>query len=70
MVVNIKKLRELMNRYADGNYNEFARLTQINVSLLYRILNYNAGAGVKTINAIIDFCKNNNLDYKEYIFLD
>ncbi len=58
-----------MNEKCNGNYNAFARMTGINVSALYKILNNKANAGLGTINKLIDFLKANNLNVEDYIFL-
>lgn len=70
MQLNIKNFRLLMEERAGGNYNQFARLLNINVAHIYRILNKKKVAGKKVIDAVIQFCKNNNLDYLSYIFLE
>lgn len=70
MDINIDKVKELMGEVADGNYNEFARLTQINVGQLYRILNkQNTKAGTKTISRLITYLKSIDVEIDEFIFL-
>lgn len=68
MKLDADKLKELMTTICQGNYNEFARETKINVSILHGIINKKRNAGMKTINLFIDFCKQKNIDYLEYIF--
>lgn len=69
MEVNKKKIQYLMNKYCNGNYNEFARQLNLNVAHVHRTLNNpRSKAGPKFLGAIIKFCEKNNLDYKEYIF--
>lgn len=64
------KVIGLMNKLYNGNYNEFARVLGLNVAHLYRTLkNQNSKAGPKFLGALAIFCKDNNLDYNEYIFL-
>lgn len=62
------KLKELMKETTNGNYNEFSRESGINVGLLHGIVNKKRRAGIKTINAFIDFCKSHDIDYMKYIF--
>ncbi len=69
MQIKIEKLRQLMDEKCSGNYNAFARETNINVALLYRLLNKQANAGLKTINTLINYLKANNLSVEDYIFL-
>ena len=69
MKLNIKALRNLMKEQCGGNYNAFARETGINVSLLYKLLNDQAQAGLKTINRLIDYLKANGFRVEDYIFL-
>ena len=69
MKLNIQALKDLMVSGYDGNYNAFARATGVNVSLLYKMLNGTANAGLKTINRIIDFLKANSFKIEDYIFL-
>lgn len=69
MVVNIDELRKLMNEKANGNYNEFARQTGIDVSQLYKVLNREVGAGTVTISKLINYINQNGLRVEDYIFL-
>lgn len=68
MTLNYDALKRLLNDAFDGNYNAFARAMNIDVAQLYRILNGNGSVGLKTLNKIVDFCKENDLDIHEYIF--
>ena len=69
MSLNVENLKKLMQEKYKGNYNAFARATGINVALLHRILNGKGGAGMKTINELVVFCKKNDLKVEDYIFL-
>ena len=69
MKIKIEKLKELMQDRYNGNYNAFARDAKIDVALLYRIMNGQANAGMKTINSLIEYLKANSLKVKDYIFL-
>lgn len=70
MFVNKEKLRGLMKKKADGNYNEFARQLGINVAQLYRVLNTNSKAGPKFLGRLMLYCQVNDLEFKQYIFLE
>lgn len=69
MKLNIEHLRTLMREKYDNNYHSFARALGFDVSALYKILNGQYNAGLKTINKIIAFLKSNNFKVEEYIFL-
>lgn len=69
MKANRNKVFELMNTYCDGNYNRFGRELQLDPSHLYRFLNTGVGGGKKLVGAIIRFCKENNLNFEDYIEL-
>ena len=69
MRLNIEALKKLMQEQYGGNYNAFARDTGVNVALLYRMLNDQAQAGLKTINTLIEFFKAKELKVEDYIFL-
>lgn len=69
MKLNIQALKELMQECCAGNYNAFARETGVNVSLLYKLLNGKANAGLKTVNLFVDYLKANGLKVEDYIFL-
>lgn len=71
MYIKKDKVIELMNKFCNGNYNEFSRTLGLNVAHLYRTLkNKNSKAGPKFLGALAIFCKNNDLDYNDYIFLN
>ena len=71
MRINKEKVIALMNEYAKGNYNEFARMLNLNVAHVYRTLVHeNTKAGPKFLGALISFCETRDLDYKDYIFLN
>ena len=69
MKLKIEMLKKMMDEKHDGNYNAFARATGINVALVYRLLNGQAQAGLKTINLLIEYMKKNDLKVEDYIFL-
>lgn len=69
MKIKIEALKELMQEKCNGNYNAFARETGINVALLFRLLNNQAQAGLKTVNLLIAYIKANELKVEDYIFL-
>ena len=71
MRVNIPNLNKLIKEKFRGNRTFFAETIEINRSYLNQILNNKIeNNSSKICNAIIKYCEKNNLDYKEYIFLD
>jgi hypothetical protein len=56
-----------MDREAEGNYNKFARMLNVDVSQLHKIINSNSNAGPKFLEKLINYCQKNNLDFIEYL---
>jgi hypothetical protein len=69
MKVKRGKVINLMNKYYHGNYNRFAKELGVDPSHLYRFLTTGIGGGKKIIGAVIKFCKQNSLDFEDYIDL-
>ena len=70
MEVNISKLEELLKDKFYGNKSLMAKVMGIEVSHINKVLNNQGnGAGAKFCGAIIKYCEDNNLNYKEYIIL-
>ncbi len=71
MQVNIKNLKKLIDEKYRGNNSFFADEAQINRCYLSQLLNGSiSNNSPKICNDIIKYCEKNNLDFKEYIFLD
>jgi hypothetical protein len=70
LFINKEKVRELMNREADGNYTEFSRQLDIEVAQLHRVLNTKSNAGPKMLGKLALYCERNNYDFNDYIFLN
>jgi hypothetical protein len=77
MYVNKIKLRDLMisktgnAKYIKGNYHMFAKQLGIDVAQLHRVMN-NPGhnAGPRFLSQLVKYCQKENLDFREYIFLE
>jgi hypothetical protein len=67
MEVKRAKVINLMNKYYYGNYNRFAKELDVDPSHLYRFLNTGIGGGKKIIGAVMRFCKQNRLNFEDYI---
>lgn len=70
MEINILNLKELIREKFKNNKTKFAEEIGISREYVSKLLNGKQdGDSVKICNAIIVYCENNNLDYKQYIFL-
>lgn len=70
MEVNIIKLEELLNNKFFGNKSLMAKVMGIETSHINKVINKKGkGAGAKFCGAIMKYCEENNLNYKEFIFL-
>ena len=67
MYLNKMKLKSLMDKEADGNYNKFARMLNVDVSQLHKIINSSSNAGPKFLEKLMAYCQQNNLDFFEYL---
>lgn len=72
MEINITNLKKLLIERFFGNKSLMAKILGLEVSHVNKVLKKDGkGAGAKFCGAIIRYCENNDLDYKEYvIFLD
>ncbi|MCM3413566.1 hypothetical protein [Metabacillus litoralis] len=70
MYVKKDMLKDLMIEKAQGNYNEFARQLYVGVGQLHKIINGESEAGPKFLGKLMVYCTENNLDFKDYIFLN
>ncbi len=62
-------VRQLMDRYAKGNYNEFARQLGVDPSQLWKSIVKEKCGGKKLIGAVIRFCTAKGLNFEDYIEL-
>lgn len=71
MKVNIANLNKLIEEKYRGNKTFFAEIAEIDRSYLNQMLNNKvSNNSPKICNAIIRYCEKNNLNYKDYIFLE
>ena len=70
MEINMGAFNTLLREKFNNNQAEMARTLGISKYQLNIILKNNGkNAGKKVIGAIMKFCKNNNYNYEDYIFL-
>ena len=71
MVINTKALIQLLNERFEGNQSKMARVLGIDKHHLNKVINGNGkGAGKKIIGSIIKYCDTNELNFRNYIFLN
>lgn len=70
MYLNKVKLREILDKKADGNYHELARKLNVDVAQLHRVLNTKSNPGPKFLGRLMKYCKKNDLNFNDYIILD
>ena len=69
MGLNRSALQHLMDERFDRSYTKLSRAIGVDVAHVYRVLVKNNTPGIKFFNGIIKWCTDNQLDYREYIFL-
>lgn len=68
MEVNIKELKNLLKERFNNNQTLFAQELGVDRTHVNKVFKNNGkGAGAMFCGAIINYCNNNDLDYKEYI---
>ena len=71
MKINIRNIETLIQDKFNNNKTKFAETVGISREYISKLLNEKDGIdSAKICNAIILYCENNNLNYKDYIFLD
>lgn len=71
MKLNVEKVNELIKRKFNNNQTLFAKEISADRTHLNRVLRSNGnGAGAVICGGIIRYCEENNLNYKDYIFLE
>ena len=69
MKIKIDKVLVLMNEKYYGNYHRFARELSVHPAHLHIVLTHGIGGGRKVIGALMKYCKENGLNYEEYVEL-
>lgn len=71
MRVNIVTLNRLIEEKFRGNQTFFAETIEIDRCYLNQVLNNKGNMNSSKIcNAVIRYCEKNDLNYKDYIFLE
>lgn len=69
MRLNKAALTDLLNTKFNGNFTKFSKELGLNVAYVYRVLEKDRNCGVKFYSCVIQWCKDNDVDYNQYIFL-
>lgn len=69
MEPNIIKIQNLVDKQFGGNKSAFGQTIGIERSQISRILKDGTGAGAMFFGALMDYCDKNDLQFKDYIFL-
>ena len=69
MGLNKCALKNLMDERFNSSYTKLSRAIGVDVAHVHRVLTKNNTPGIKFFNGIIKWCTDNQLDYREYIFL-
>ena len=69
--MNLKKsaLQHLMDERFNSSYTKLSKAIGVDVAHVYRVLVKNNTPGLKFFNWLMKWCTDNQLDYREYIFL-
>lgn len=68
MGLNFEKFNNLFHEKGKSNYNYFAKVLNINVSQLYKVINKKSEPGIKFYNKLAKYCKKNSLNLIDFIF--
>ncbi|BAH06813.1 hypothetical protein [Clostridium kluyveri] len=69
MQPNISALRNLVNQCFKGNKTSFALALGIDRGQVSKILKDGTGAGAQFFGKLMVYCENNELNFKDFIFL-
>ena len=69
MSLNKLALRHLMDERFNRSYTKLSKAIGVDAAHVYRVLVKNNTPGIKFFNGIMKWCTDNQLDYREYIFL-
>ncbi|ALC92086.1 hypothetical protein AM500_21545 [Bacillus sp. FJAT-18017] len=67
MYLDKSRVRKLMDNSADGSYNKFARMLDVDVGQLHKILNSDSNAGPKFLGKLMAFCQDRNINFIDLI---
>ena len=70
MYIRQEAFINLIETKFNGNYHECARALNINSSTVWRVAKGSSSAGLKMLTKLMQYCNSNNLNYKEFIFLE
>jgi hypothetical protein len=70
-LMELKKsaLQKLLEDWFNSSYTKLSKAIGVDVAHVYRVLVKNNTPGLKFFNGLMKWCTDNQLDYREYIFL-
>jgi len=69
MNLNKSALQDLMDERFNRSYTKLSKAIGVDVAHVYRVLVKNNTPGIKFFNGIIKWCTDNQIDYREFIYL-
>ncbi|MCB2295329.1 hypothetical protein LGK95_17740 [Clostridium algoriphilum] len=69
MGLNKSALQNLMDERFNKSYTKLSKAIGVDVAHVYRVLVKNNTPGIKFFNGIMKWCTDNQLDYREFIYL-
>lgn len=69
MEPNVKNIKNLINEKFNGNKAAFSKVIGVERSQISNLLNYGNCCGAKFYGGLMVYCEENNLDFKNYVFL-
>lgn len=67
MEINKDRLWQLLDDVADGKYRKLARMLDVQVSQLHKVLNRDSKAGPVFLGKLRKYCKENGLNFDEFV---
>lgn len=69
MNINREGMQALLRDTTNGNYNKLAKLLNIDVGYLHKVINGKANGGISFVSKVYEYCKANDMIIEKYIFL-
>lgn len=67
MEINKDRLWKLLDDVAEGKYRKLARMLDVQVSQLHKVLNRESKAGPVFLGKLRKFCKEHDLNFDEFV---
>lgn len=70
MKPNLEAIQNLISIHFEGNKTDFANALKIGRPQISQIINHGIGAGSMFFGALMKYCDENNLNFKDYIIIE